>query len=153
MSTASHCYISSLTYHFEECDELLNSLHIKFNITGITESYLKTKCPTFIVNINLENYNIKETTTESEKGGTLLYKSSDISYKVCKDLNIYETKKLESIFIKIINKNRKNCIIGCTYKHTKMSIQDLNNILMPTLEKISKENKDAYLMGNFNIIS
>ena len=32
-----------------------------------------------------------------------------------------------------------------------MSIQDFNNILMPTLEKMSKENKDAYLVGDFNI--
>ena len=27
----------------------------------------------------------------------------------------------------------------------------LNNILMPTFEKVSKENKNAYQMGDFNI--
>ena len=32
-----------------------------------------------------------------------------------------------------------------------MSIQEFNNILIPTLEMISKENKDVYLMGDFNI--
>ena len=32
-----------------------------------------------------------------------------------------------------------------------MSIQDFNNILMPTFEKVSKENKNAYQMGDFNI--
>ena len=68
-----------------------------------------------------------------------------------KDLSIYEAKELESIIIEIINKNRKTCIIGCIYKHSKMSVQEFNNILMPTSEKISKENKDAYLMGDFNI--
>ena len=33
----------------------------------------------------------------------------------------------------------------------KMSIQEFNKILMPTLEKISMENKDTYLMGDFKI--
>ena len=39
------------------------------------------------------------------------------------------------------------------YTNTPKSqyIQNFNDILMPTLEKISKENKDAYLMGDFNI--
>ena len=32
-----------------------------------------------------------------------------------------------------------------------MLIQEFNKILMPTLVKISKENKDTYLMGDFNI--
>ena len=43
--------------------------------------------------------------TELEKGGALLYISFDINYSVHKELNIYEAKELESIFIKIINKN------------------------------------------------
>ena len=29
--------------------------------------------------------------------------------------------------------------------------KDFNNILIPALEKLSKENKGAYLMGDFNI--
>ena len=128
----------------------LNSLHIKFNVIGITESCIKLNVQP-LIKINLKNYNTEETPTESEKGGALPYISSNMNYKVRKDLNIYEAKELESIFIEIINKNRKNCIIGCIYKHPKMSIQDFNNILMPTLEKISNENKDAYLIGDFNI--
>ena len=32
-----------------------------------------------------------------------------------------------------------------------MSIQEFNNIMMTTSEKISMENKEAYLMGDFNI--
>ena len=43
--------------------------------------------------------------TELEKGGALLYISSDINYNNHKELNIYEAKELESIFIEIINKN------------------------------------------------
>ena len=100
---------------------LLNSIHIKFNVIRITESHLKLNVQP-LVNINLKKYNIEKTPTELEKGGALLYISCDINYKVHKDLNIYGAKELESIFIETITKNRKNCIIGCIYKHPKMSI-------------------------------
>ena len=36
-----HLNISLLPYHFEKFDELLNSLHTKFHVTGITKSLLK----------------------------------------------------------------------------------------------------------------
>ena len=86
-----HLNFSSLPYLFEAFDELLNPLRIKFNVIGITESRLKLN-KQLLVNINLKNLNIEETPTDSEKGGALLYISSDISYKVCKDLKIYEAK-------------------------------------------------------------
>ena len=114
-----HLNISSLPYHFEEFDELLTSLHIKFSAIEIIESRPKLNIQP-LVNINLKNYNIEETPTESEKGGASPYISSDINYKVRKDLNTYEAKELESTFIEIINKDRKNCIIGCICKHPKM---------------------------------
>ena len=76
-------------YYFEEFDEHLNSLHIKFKLIGITESCLKLNFQPQ-VNINLKNYNIEETSTESEKEWSLLYTSSDINYKIIKELNIYE---------------------------------------------------------------
>ena len=49
------------------------------------------------------------------------------------------------------NITRKNCTIGCVYKHPKRPIQKVSNILMPILDKISAEIKEACLMGHFNI--
>ena len=101
-----HLNVSSLPYHFEEFDELLNSLHIKFNVIRITESRLKLNVQP-LVNINLKNYNTEETPTELEKGGTLLYISSDINYKVRKELNIYEAKELNQYLLKSLIKIEK----------------------------------------------
>ena len=70
--------ISSLPYHFEKFDDLLNSLDIKFNVIGITESHLKLNVQP-LININLKNYNTEETPSESKKGAALLYISSDIN--------------------------------------------------------------------------
>ena len=46
-----------------------------------------------LVTIILNNCNLKEIPTDSEKGGILLFTSSDISYKVLKDFKIHEAKK------------------------------------------------------------
>ena len=107
--------ISSLPYHFEELEELLNEINIKFSIIGISESKLRANLNP-LSNTTVQNYNTEHTTTESEKGGTLLYISSELNYKVCSDLKMYKTKELESIFIEIINKKGKKQVIGCIYK-------------------------------------
>ena len=76
-----HLNISSLPYHFQDLNNLLKSLKKNFSIIGITESRLKVNSQP-LINIDLNNYNIESTPTESEKGGTLLYISSDLNCKV-----------------------------------------------------------------------
>ena len=135
----------------DELSDLIDKSEAKFSITVITESCLnKDIAP--LNNINLHNYNIQHIPTEFNKGGSLLYISKDLSYKTRKDLKMYKSKELESIFIEIINKKGKNTIAGCIYKHPKLAIHEFNNqFLSPMLEKVSFENKEVYLMGDFNI--
>ena len=85
-----HLNISSL-YHYLELYNLISSLKIKPNITGISETRLqKGKEP--ITNISLPNYVYEHIPTESGKGGTLLYTDKRIKYKLRKDLNIFEKR-------------------------------------------------------------
>ena len=43
-------------------------------------------------------------------------------------------------------------VAGCIYKHPKQTIPDfLDNHLLPLLEKLSHENKQILIMGDFNI--
>ena len=59
---------------------------------------------------------------------------------------------IESTFVEIINKNEKNMVAGCISKHPKQTIPDfLDNHLLPLLEKLSHENKQILIMGDFNI--
>ena len=60
----------------------------------------------------------------------------------------------EAMFVEIILKNRKNLVIGCTYRHPSSDISvDVfaEKYLEPILHKISKEKKEFVLMGDFNI--
>ena len=59
---------------------------------------------------------------------------------------------IESNFIEIINKNEKNMMADCIYKHPKKTIPNfLDNHLLHLLEKLSHENKQILIMGDFNI--
>ena len=54
---------------------------------------------------------------------------------------------LESTFVET-----SDSIIGCIYKHPQMPINDFNSFyLKNVLNKLRKENKKNFLMGDFNI--
>ena len=103
-------------------------------------------------NINLRNYAIEFIPTESTAGGTLLYIASHLSYKPRPDLNVYKANQLESTFVEIINPKKSNIVIGCLYKHPNMDVLDFkNNYLRQIFEIVSKERKQVFLLGDFNI--
>ena len=91
-------------------------MKIKPKIIGISESKLQ-KRKHHITSLSLPNYVYEHTPAESSKGGTLLYLDKNLKYKLRKDLNIYHKGMIESTFIEIINKNEKNMVEGCIYKH------------------------------------
>ena len=79
-----------------------------------------------------------------------------ISIKILKEhtdleKNLYIPKKLESTFVELIIKVKKNIIIGCIYKYPKLDINEFNTLFENTMEKFSFENKELYLLGDFNI--
>ena len=117
--------ISSPHFHFDELCALLSELNHNPDIIAISESRFKFSTQS-IVKINLENYCVEDTPTESSNYETLLY-INDISYKLRNDLKIYKPKELESIFIEIINETSKNTIVGCIYSHPILSISEFND--------------------------
>ena len=52
----------------------------------------------------------------------------------------------------MLNEFSLDCIVGCIYKHPCMKIDEFNSsFLTPLLYKLSFENKDIFLMGDFNV--
>ena len=82
----------------------------------------------------------------------LIYVSKKLNSKIRNDIKIYKPKELESTFIEITNPRKKITLIGCIYKHPCMSVDEFNDIyLTPLLKKITFENKNIFLTGDFNI--
>ena len=125
---------------FDDLDHLLKCTNKVFDIVAVTETRI-IKQTTLTANINLRNYAIEFTPTESSAGGTLLYITSHLSYKPCPDLNIYKAKQLESTFVEIINPKKSNIVIGCLYKHPNMDVLDFKNNYLSQI----------FLLGDFNI--
>ena len=134
-SNTLHFNISSLSYNIDQLITLLNTLKVKFDILGITESRLRAdKQP--VNNIDLEGYVTESTPTAASCGGALLYINKNINFRLRNDLKIYEYKELESVFIEIINRTGKNNIVGCIYRHPCVVI-----FFSKTFLKNSYENK------------
>ena len=148
-----HLNIVSLSMNKDELETLLKMLGVNFDIVGLTETkIIKGKAPIF--DTKLQGYTTYETPTESTHGGVLLYVSDNLHSKERIDLNsiLYKSKFLESVFVEINNPGKKNVIVGCIYKHPLLDINDFNDdYLEPLFEKIAGENKDIFLIGDFNI--
>ena len=60
---------------------------------------------------------------------------------------------LEAVWIEIRNKNSKNIVCGCIYRHPrslKVDFDHFNKYMDSTLDKLTKERKEIYICGDFN---
>ena len=66
------------------------------------------------------------------------------------DLPVVSTT-CESLFVEINVPDHKNIIIAVIYRDPHTNIIDFNNYMSECLQTLSKEHKDIYIMGDFNI--
>ena len=70
----------SLNKSFDDLEYIIKTTNQIFDVIAISES--RSKSSMYITtNIDLTNYSIEYTQTESHAGGTLLYISNNIAYK------------------------------------------------------------------------
>ena len=82
----------------------------------------------------------------------MLYVDKQLTYRLRKDLMMYNSKEIESTFIELFSNNNSNTVSGCIYKHSKVSVTKfMEDYLVPILEKLTKEKIKTILMGDFNI--
>ena len=130
---------------------LLKEISMNFDIIALTESTIK-KNSVSPINIELESCSTEHTPTKISTGGALLYINKRLLYHPRNYLNIYTPGKLESIFIELVCPKSSNIIVGCTYKHPSLQVNNFANIILSLLEKLNKENsKKNFLHGDFNI--
>ena len=97
----SRLNVGSLPEQFHNFKYLINQLQTEFDFIGLKKSRtIKGITPT--TNINMNDYVIEHTPTESSIGRALLYINTKYSYQPRNDLNIYKSGHLESIFVEII---------------------------------------------------
>ena len=146
-----HYNIHSIQLHIEELRVALQMLNFCFDIICISESKIRKGYDPF-VDISIIGYEAPiSIPTEATKGGVLIYVKSGTKFKPRDDLKIYKPKELESIFIEIINEKDVNDIVGVVYRHPCMIASEfIDDHLRSITEKISNENKNVFIAGDFN---
>ena len=148
--SALHLNIASLSKHFEDLENFLSLLNHSFDLIGLSEHKINKNSP--ITDFTLPGYNFVKNLTESSHGGTGIFVSKQLNFRLRNDLTMNKPGELESTFIELILPNRKNVICACIYKHPRMDIDYFNEFfLAPKLNLISNEDKTCLLMGDFNI--
>ena len=142
-----HVNARSLNKNFESLESLLFTLNnFKFSIIGVTETWLHNTSPSIF---NLHNYNlIRRDREEQRGGGVAFYISENLQFKVRKEISL---KQSETLFLEIMKPKGKNIIIGLIYRPPHGKVNLFCEDLETCLHTITKEEKQIYLMGDFNI--
>ena len=118
---------------------------------GLTETWFSdTNCDLYTID---DYQHIYYNRKDRCGGGVSLFLKNDITYNERTDLDI-SNDIFESIFVEI-NKEQfsspSNIIIGVIYKMPNTDISIFNEHIANILNKIKRENKLAYFMGDYNI--
>ena len=146
-----HANIRSAAQNLKRFEAYLANLDHRFKILAITESWLKDH--------NASLYNIDEYSAEHRcrpirgGGGVSLYVHNSMEYFLRDDVSV-NNNVLESLFIEIPTNQAcktKNIIVGVVYRPPDTDMNNFNHYLESLLHNIRLENKQVYLLGDWNI--
>ena len=102
--------------------------------------------------VDIENYNfIHKHRKDRAGGGVSLYLSNDIDYKIRSNLKFENSETIDSLFVEVIVPQGKNIIVGVIYRPPNENLNTFVKSFNEVTDKITKENKLCYLMGDFNV--
>ena len=124
-------------------------LNLIFKVIFLSEIWLHDA--KHAVNFNLSNYRIINLHQQIGQagGGLCIFIYELIYFKEIKDLSISKSDS-EILSIKITNKT-KNIILSQVYRPPNSNLKEFRNSLKPIFDNIRTNNKDLYLVGDFNI--
>ena len=144
-----HTNIRSLSKHHDTLHTQLSMINTPFDVIGISETKEQIEIE-FISNVELRGYAMYSQPSKSLCGGCAIYVNSQLDHQVRNDLSVLE-EEYETIWVEINNKNDKNLLCCCLYRHPSSDITKFIDHMTSILQKVQKENKTLFIMGDFNI--
>ena len=144
-----HSNVRSVSANYDSLFHMLSELSFPFSIIGVTETKILTDVDK-TTNTDIEGYEFESQPTQSDAGGVGFYIRQGFDYVIRDDMSI-TVQNLESLWIELKHKNKKNLLCGVVYRHPKSNIDDFMNYLNNCLDMIQRENKPCILMGDFNM--
>ena len=133
----------------ENLHEFLTSMSSKMDILAITETSQRND-DNFIINTDIEGYVNSSTPSNLSKGGTALYINDKFDSFERTDIKI-QNDSYESTWVEITNKLSRNIVVASIYRHPRYNLSEFISYLEKCLNTLTKENKEIYLCGDFNI--
>ena len=144
-----HINCRSLIGNFDRFRVLTTNLLDSFSVIGVSETWLNDD--TFNM-VNLPGYNFISNHRRGKTGGGVgLYLGDYFQYKLIQDCNISNPEVIESLFVEISNPLGKNIIVGTVYRPPNQNLVSFIEHFNKILSIISKDNKQCYIMGDFNL--
>ena len=140
-----HANMNGLESKFVNLHTFLNGSCSAFDVVAITETTEHIE-HSFLKNISMEGFKLYNTPSRSAKGGAALYVNKDFDVIERKDLKS-NSDLYESVWIEIKNKNSKNIVCGCVYRHPSKLNSDFNvfnKYLDSSLKKLLMKKKIMY---------
>ena len=143
--------IRSMNRNFNAFEQYLAGLRFEFAFIGVSETWLTDNNHDLF---NLSGYTfIEQHRVRKTGGGVGLFLKDHIEYNLREDL-ISFCDIMESLFVKLpstVFGMEKNIIIGIIYRPPGTDFNEFSDLLANTLDRIKKENKICYLLGDYNI--
>ena len=119
-----------------------------FSLIGLTETWINydSHHPFHIDDYEFINKNRQDRIG----GGVAFYVLKSFNYTILEEISVCNTF-IESLFIEIVVPGNKNIIAGVIYRCPSSNSQEFLQYLSNLLRSINFDNKDFFLMGDFNI--
>ena len=130
---------------------MLKTTNINIDIIAISETKI-LKNTNVVNNINIQNFFLWVYSSWINCWKNFIIHCRPFTYQKRNDLNYLEKRYLESTFIEITNPSKTNITADCIYRHSTMDLNEFNcHYLSPFLEKLAKEQKTAFHIGDFDV--
>ena len=143
--------IRSIPKNFDRLRHYLYELNHNFSVLSITESWLKQYNRT---TYNLKGYtHVSKIREDRPGGGVSLFVKKELRYELKEDI-ILDLPDVDTIAIEISNKDLnslRNVIVLAIYRPPDISPKLFIEKLSLLLQQLHQENKQVFLMGDFNI--
>ena len=145
-----HSNVNGLESKLDTLQTFLSTAKSAMDVIAITETS-EHSTQSFISNINIDDYTPAFSTPSlSQKGGTALYIKKAYNAFERNDLKVQHAD-FEGVWVEIKNDSDKNIVCGCVYRHPRRNPETFLQYLDLTLSKISNEDKEIYICGDFNL--
>ena len=144
-----HINLNSLDAHLDDLQTTLASLNFPFHIIGISETR-ENYSTGFKMNNNLNGFTLFSQPSRSAAGGVAIYASKSLNAFERTDLSTTDDD-FETVWVEINNTKAKNILCCCAYRHPSSNPVRLKEHLESILSQLTRENKNIFIMGDFNI--